>query len=215
MVKHDLILAVTEDGKPITVSDCKSFILNKDKSSLANFIHNRLYGRYIKPFDFKNEDYIKNYKNGFALMTSCCLLIETYVSFTKKEYLNTDKQSAKTFGHFFTTESRFSSFSKGGLKTDGTLSDKRDGGIPNDFYYNVRCGILHNAETRNGWIITRDSSKVYFNPDKKEINATKFANRLKSVLLVYKNRLIESDYDCDEIWINFIKRLEKLIKDSK
>lgn len=214
MTTDKLILAVTDKGRAITVADCKHYIKTKDKINLANFIYHRLYGRYLKPFDFPDPDYIKNYKNGFALMTSCCLLIETYASFTKKKYRNTDKQSAKTFGHFFTTEKRFIDFASGGLKVDGTIADKKDGGTPNDFFENVRCGILHNAETRNGWIITRNNSKSYFNPLTKEINATKFANRLKSVLSDYRVELIRSDFEKDDVWINFINRLADLINNS-
>ncbi len=200
MNNDNLVLADSRDGKKISVKDCKDFLANKDKIKLADFIYDRLYGRYLKPFDYDDDDYRKKYKNGFALMTSCCLLIETYVSFTKKEYRKTHNQSAKCFEHFFTTETRFSDFA-----TTGT---------PNDFYKNVRCGILHNAETRNGWTITRDKNKLYFNPAMKEINAAKFANRLKKILENYSTSLISANFDKDEVWINFRNRLDDLIKAS-
>lgn len=214
MSNDNLVLAVSRDGKQISVKNCKDFLANKDKTKLADFIYDRLYGRYLKPFDYPSSDYRKEYKNGFALMTSCCLLIETYVSFMEKKYRNTNKQSAKCFGHFFTTEARFSDFATGGLKPNGKLADKQDGGTPNDFYENVRCGILHNAEIRNGWTITRNDKKPYFNPAKKEINAVKFANRLKKILEDYRKSLISANFDKDEVWINFKKRLDDLITAS-
>lgn len=200
MNNDNLVLAVSEDGKKISVKDCQDFLANKDKKKLADFIYDRLYGRYLKPFDYPHDDYRKEYKNGFALMASCCLLIETYVSFTKKEYRSTYKHSKECFEHFFTTEKRFSDFA--------------NGVTPKDFYENVRCGILHNAEIRNGWIITRDKNKRYFNPAMKEINAAKFANRLKKILENYRASLISANFDNDEVWINFSERLKDLIKKS-
>ncbi|HBI86348.1 MULTISPECIES: hypothetical protein [Sphingobacterium] len=214
MPNENLILAVSADGKEIDVKHCREFLKTKDKEKLANFIYDRLYGRYIRPFDYTSDDYIKNYKNGFAIMTSCCLLIETYVSFTDKQFRNTDKQSGKTFGHFFTTEWRFSELATGGRKADGSLANRNDGGLPNDFFEHVRCGILHNAETRNNWIITRKRTAKYFDPTNKTINATKFANRLKAVLNDYKKRLMNADFDKDDIWVNFKNRLKDLIDKS-
>ncbi|MCY7352388.1 MAG: hypothetical protein LH606_17275 [Cytophagaceae bacterium] len=214
MANDNLVLAISSEGREITVKNCKDYLLAKAQTELATFIFDRFYGRYLKPFEYPNEDYIKNYKNGFALMASCCLLIETYVSFKEKQFKDTSKESRRTFGHFFTTESRFLDLATGGRKVDGTIASKEDGGLPNDFYYNVRCGILHNAETRKGWTITREISAKYFDSATKEINATKFANRLKAVLTDYKKNLIKSDFDKDDIWLNFRNRLTDLIDQS-
>lgn len=194
-----LILATSSTGKDITVGECLSMLAAKDKKGLANFIYDRLYGRYLKPFEFSDENYIKSYKNGFAIMASCCLLIETYVSFTNAQYRKTRGQSPDCFKYFFLTEPHFKELSTGNL--------------PKDFYTEVRCGILHNAETRNGWAINR-RSKTYVDITTKQINAVKFSNRLKTTLRNYKNRLIVSDFDTDDIWINFRNRLSDLIKQS-
>jgi hypothetical protein len=214
MANEKLILAKSDEGKDITVKDCRYFLISRDKEKLANFIYDRLYGRYIKPFELSSEDYVLNYKNGFAIMASCCLLIETYVSFSEKEFRDTKSKSGKTFGYFFTTEKRFYKLATGGRKPDGTIADKKDGGLPNDFYENVRCGILHNAETKNGWTITRKRAVEYFDSQTKTINATKFANRLKATLGDYKIQLMSSDFDNDDIWINFKNRLIDLIDNS-
>lgn len=213
MANENLVLAKSSDGKKITVKDCSDFLKSKDKEKLANFIYDRLYGRYIKPFEYSSEDFIKNYKSGFTIMTSCCLLIETYVSFSENEFRDTNRQSGKTFGHFFTTENRFAELGVGGRKLDGTIANKRDGGLPNDFYENVRCGILHNAETKNGWTITREKNADFFDNQTKTINATKFANRLKATLNDYREKLKKADFD-NEIWVSFTNRLNDLIINS-
>ncbi|MBX2931186.1 MAG: hypothetical protein KF781_04465 [Chitinophagaceae bacterium] len=154
----------------------------------------------MKIFDFNSRDFNLHYKTGFTILTNCCLLIETYVSFRVKKYRSTKRTSRECFAYFFTSEKRFFDLSTGGL--------------PNDFYDNVRCGILHNGETRNGWTITRNKNKPYFEPITKTINATKFANRLKQVLREYQNSLDNSDFDTDDIWINFTNRLTDLISKS-
>jgi hypothetical protein len=211
MKNSEMILAISSNGKEITVNECMSNMQLKDKTKLANFIYDRLYGRYLKPFDFPSQKYRLNYKNGFVLMASCCFLIETYVSFTKSEFRDTNRLSAKCFCYFFSSNKSFSLFAEGALKPDGSLANKTDGGIPNDFYENLRCGILHNGETKNGWKITRKSNTPYFDPASKTINAFKFANLLAKILQNYKKQLINSDFDNDEIWTNFKIRFNDLI----
>lgn len=57
---------------------------NRDnKIFIAEKVYQRLYERYIKPHDFGCGEYTKNYKNGFAMMTCACLLIETLCAFRK------------------------------------------------------------------------------------------------------------------------------------
>lgn len=210
----DLSLAIDIKGKDITDKDCITFLNKKDIIALSNFIYDRLYGRYLKPFDFKLNEYRKNYKNGFAIMANCCLLIETYVSFISPKYRNTQNKSSNCFGYFFSQEKSFSLLAKGAYKADGTLAGKKDGGLPNDFFENVRCGILHNGETRNGWRITRKATNPYFDPATKTLNAYKFSSMLKKTLENYRTVLQNSDFDNDDIWITFKNRLNDLISNS-
>lgn len=211
MKKKHLILATSKNGTEITAEDCINYLNAKDKEKLANFIYDRLYGRYLKPFDFPSSRYISDYKNGFSIMANCCLLIETFVSFAEKKFRNTERQSGKCFCYFFSSNKLFSLLSDGALKQDGSLADKRDGGIPNDFFENLRCGILHNGETRKGWKITRKADIPYFEPTTKTINAFKFAKLLNKSLEIYRDQLIASDFDNDELWINFRNRLNDII----
>lgn len=211
MIKEDMVLATSKDGVDITVDDCKKYLQAKDKEKLANFIYDRFHGRYLRPFDFPSQVYKSNYKNGFSIMASCCLLIETYVSFVEKRFRDTTRQSGKCFCYFFSTNKLFSLLSDGALKPDGSLADKKDEGIPNDFFENLRCGILHNGETRNGWKITRKSNIPYFEPTTKTVNAYKFSVLMKKTLENYRKQLIVSNFDNDEIWINFKNRLNDII----
>jgi hypothetical protein len=211
MKDKSIILATDTNGNDITIQEVELWVKENEKDKLSQFIYDRLYGRYLKPFNYRNEEYIANYKNGFAIMASCCLLIETYVSFREPVFRDTNGKSERCFGWFFLTESIFSDFSKNGLSvSEYTDLSKRlkNKGIPRDFYINLRCGILHNSETRNGWKIRRDGE--FYDEANKKINATKFMNRLKCTILDFKKRLDKSDIK-DEVWTNYLNRLQDII----
>lgn len=210
-----VILATDDKGVEINLDTLKGWLNNKSKIELADFFYHRFYGRYIKPFDFKNEKYINEYKNGFAIMTSCCLLIETYTSFTELAFIDTNYKSEKTFGYFFLKNNEFGAFSKNGLELKEYLSVKKikNKGIPSDFYKNVRCGILHNGETRNGWKIVRNGP--LFEENSKRINSVLFLEKLKNILKNFKNQLINSDFENSEIWKTYKIRIELLIEKTE
>ena len=215
MKKENIILATDNFGNNITISQLQNWINTESKIELADFFYHRFYGRYIKPFDFKNSEYIKTYKNGFAIMTSCCLLIETFVSFTDPFFLDTNQKSERCFGYFFLTQEEFIEFSKGGLKESDYRNSNRKNlnnkGISNDFYKNVRCGILHNGEVKNNWRIVRNG--VLFDTKNKVINSHLFLQKLKDVMKKFKFNLKNSNIE-DEIWKTYLLRLESLIKNS-
>ncbi len=218
MKNKSLILGSTDDGVEITIKEVENWLLDKqnNKNKIAELIFNRLYFRYIRPFECDSTDYVCKYNNGFAIMASCSLLIETYISFTVEELLDTKNKSEKCFGYFFTTEKRFKEFSIGGLLADDYINNKefKGKGIPKQFYSNVRCGILHNGETRKKWIIRRDSEKLLeITKDYKLINATKFLKEMKEVLIKYRQKLENSEVD-SELWVTSIRRLKFLIDKS-
>lgn len=213
MKDKSIVLATDKDGNDITIEQVENWIKSKhlNKKSLSQFIYNRLYGRYIKPFAYNNSEYISKFKNGFTIMANCCLLIETYASLREKAFRDTNHKSERCFGWFFLKENKFSAFSKGGLSINDYIDTTKKiitVGVPKDFYVNVRCGILHNAETRNGWKVKREG--VLCDEKTKTVNAVRFMNELESVISNYRNQLDNSDIN-DEVWINCINRIEDII----
>ena len=192
-----ILLYVSEDqSENVTVADYKQWSADKKKDKLANFIYERLYRRYIKPHEFHDEKYKREYKNGFSIMANCCLLIETLESF-HKGWGNTCGKGALAFSCFFSRHAHFSAF-------------KRED-VSDQFYRDVRCGILHQGETAGGWKITRKPNTPLFCLTKKEINANKFSKALKQSLEDYKNSLTSSDWE-SEIWRNFEKKMGAILK---
>lgn len=219
----DTILATDSNGNDLTIRQVNDWIRESNSKQLAEFFWHRTYGRFLKPFDFDNEVYKKQYKSGFAIMTSCCLLIETFVSFTEPVFKKTGGKSERCFGYFFLTNPAFSAFANGGLTVDEykNLSIKmkdHNKGIPQEFYKNVRCGLLHNGETRKRWKIRRDISCL-LDIDKttniKTIDAFIFMNELKTVIKSFKKDLLNSDYETADIWQTYKNRLNLTINYSQ
>ncbi len=182
----------TEKMKRIRVKDYQKLLADKNKAELAKFIYHRLHSRYINPFNLSDDDYKKQYKNGFSIMANCCLLIETLQSF-KNGLGDSNGQSKRLFKEFFDTENNFSD-----LKNSS-------------FYVNVRCGILHQGETTGGWKITREKKELLKN---KTIDAVIFGEVLENSLKEYQILLTTEAWD-SEIWDNFRTKMRRIIANTQ
>jgi len=158
----------------------------KHKSKIIKFITSRFTERYITPLRCDPE-----LKHGFCTMAICCLMIETLESFWRG-WDNSRNQSELAFCSFFDRSHNLRAF-------DGYVTD---------FYKNVRCGILHQAETMNGWHIRRDGS--LFDTQTKTINATLFHDEMEICLKYYCSTLEQADWD-STIWANFRKKMKAII----
>ena len=172
--------------------------INVNKEHLSKFIYHRLYSRYLKPFQFDCCEYKNYFKNGFSMLANYCLLIEAIQSF-KEGLKNSNGKGKKLFEDFFEEEHKY--FSE--LKNLG-----------NEFYKNVRCGILHQGETLHGWKVTRSETAPLFDSSTKTINATKFGKQMEKVLENYRQKLEESDINTP-IWKYCKKKLNYIINNCK
>lgn len=211
----NLLRYYEKDGSLVTISltEVETWLADKTKKDeLADFIFKRLYHRYIKPFQFKSKKMIKSkstkkkvneysliYKNGFSVMANCCLLIETIETFVRG-WPNSERKSEFAFLKFFSRDKNFTEFATNDM--------------PTTFYKNIRCGILHQGETTKGWKLTRDESKSILDFKNKEINASKFLERLNTSIADYKNDLIKADWN-DEIWKMARNKVKAIVKASR
>jgi cation transport regulator ChaC len=173
-----------------TIEDYQRDETLRDKEAIAYFIYRRFADRYITPL--RPED--KSSKHGFCTMAICCLMIETLESF-RQGWKDTNKKGRgqRAFCLFFNREPAFELF--------------RDYAV--DFYRGVRCGILHQAETTNGWLIHRHGK--LFVPQAKTINATKFHDALGNALKQYCEELRLSDWD-SLLWEKFREKMNSVIR---
>ncbi|WP_025666530.1 hypothetical protein [Aquimarina megaterium] len=211
----NLLRYYTEDGDltEISIIDIENWLADQTKKNqLADFIFKRLYYRYIKPFEYRASKKIKSkkskkeideysllYKNGFSVMANCCLLIETIETFIRG-WENSKNKSEAVFLKFFSRDENFKEFA---------IDD-----MPTIFYKSIRCGILHQGETTNGWKITRGDDIKILDKANKQINATKFLGQLHKSLNDYKCKLEKADWN-DEIWKLARKKVKAVVKISK
>jgi len=207
-------------GKPkeYRITCYREFEKAQNQKGIAEIIYWRLYGRYIRPFEFDDPIFRQGYKNGFAMMASCCLLIETYIGFKKESTLllnkaKTDFNSSKHFAYFFTEEPEFNLLNDVSQNANGDwILGKNKPGLINDFYNNVRCGILHYGETRNGWTINRNNDDKYVDLENKNINAYSFMSRLKNVIEQYTNSLADDTDWNSTPWKIARSKMDDIIK---
>ena len=179
------------DGEHVTVSDYNGWKAQGEpaRTKLATFLSERLSERYIAPVDALNPEE----KNGFAIMALSCLLMETLESFYHGWAKSPD--SGLAFCNFFDRHRRFDDFR----------------GHANDFYRNVRCGILHQGETTGGWTITRKNGHPLFDPAGLRVHATKFHQQLAECVEEYSEQLAARSIT-DGLWKKFFKKMDSAVR---
>lgn len=175
----------------ITVGQVKKWLATQDaesKERLIFLINHRFENRYIK--------HLGNIDSGFLKMAIGCLTIEAIESF-KQGKKDTNGEGIDIFKSFFTSEEvDFPGFKE----------------ISRDFYKNVRCGILHQAETKNAWRILRTGNIL--DKSEKAINATKFVHSIEKSLKRYIKDLEVKDFN-DPLWKNAIFKLKDICENCK
>ena len=190
----------------VTVGDYKAWENEVDSgwSKKPEFIRRRLFERYIDPVKaLDRHPDTKIRKNGFYIMAVSCLLIETLVSYwrgwktTEPFKEASGKQikgrSAKAFKIFFRVSKRFGAF----------RSTK--------FYKHIRCGILHQGETTDGWTVER-SGALFDGANR--INATLFHLELMRTIKDYED-LLRNPPAGTKWRNNFDKKMQAVIQNCR
>jgi hypothetical protein len=154
------------------------------------FFKDRLFTRYINPAEKIQNDICSEFVGeGFAISTILCSLIEALETFyqgkhftpqkPQNEYEYTNGHSKEIFKNFLTQREPFKSEFKS---------------LASDFYYNVRCSLLHEAATRNGWVIRVDTARlIEKDGDKKVLNRCLFIGSVKKYIKSYKQELLKDN----------------------
>jgi len=172
----------------VKVGELKKWLNEKDaaaKTKMIEFIDHRFTNRYLK--------HLEKIDSGFLIMAICCLTIEALESFIQGKENTKDKGAGlKVFKSFFKREKEsFPNFTK----------------VAKSFYSDIRCGILHQAETTEGWRIRRDGDLL--NETERCINSKKFIKALEIALANYIEKLKNEDLD-SELWKKTQFKLETI-----
>jgi hypothetical protein len=174
----------------VTIRSYLDFEKARNKTEITEFIRARFTERYITPLRCDRK-----LKHGFCTMAICCLMIEALESFWRG-WDNSRNRSELAFCSFFDRSPNLGAFR----------------GRTRDFYENVRCGILHQAETMNGWHIRRDGP--LFDPTTKTINATLFHDEMERCLSHYCSTLEQSDWN-SRVWEDLRRKMKAIIAHCK
>lgn len=173
-------------GTAITVRDYADMHYAKDRSKIAGLIRSRFVERYLAPA-------LDNPKrHGFAMLALGCLMVEAMESF-RNGWRNSSGKSEAAFCSFFQAHDEF--------------RDLRP--VAHEFYRSIRCGILHQAESTDGWPVHRESGLFATNGGVRSVGAWEFCNGLKSVLDRYHDELVAADW-ADDRWVKTRKKLQAI-----
>jgi hypothetical protein len=174
--------------------------MSKDWEEAVSVLRNRIYSRFIEPADilvsFDEKKSATERRFGFAILAIDCAVVETLGAF-QEGLKNTDKKSKATFAQFLSTSP--------GFRQHFTRARAEK------FYEDIRCGILHQAETGGrskvwsvGELIREDSGRL-------TVNRTKFHEQLKTDTETYLACL--RDPKNTRLRTNFRKKMDFICQD--
>ncbi|ESX91268.1 hypothetical protein X756_00350 [Mesorhizobium sp. LSHC412B00] len=121
------------------------------KQTVKDYLVQRIEPRYLAPIaDLTKLNRLRG--EGFSVATIQCALIEFLAALRAGEnykYKNPDinnfeyKNSSKLFTEFLANQAPFSN----------TFTAAAAG----DFYRDIRCGLLHEGQSKNGWLVKKGS----------------------------------------------------------
>lgn len=180
-----------------TKGEFKRFDLRKrssgrpDLEDAIDFFRERINGRYLQQINMLNRNL---FDNGFASMAICCLLIDTFYQFEHGVTQTTNNHVC------------YVDFLRNHMGDVFDTQEKAD-----RFYVDIRCGILHSAQTKNGSRLSTGQNDTVQYIDGYENSAISVdVKKLEERLVLYFNEYcdrIRYDKTCQS---NFVKKLNKM-----
>jgi hypothetical protein len=159
----------------------------------GSLLRDRIAGRYLA----HACELLKRRYSGFAVLAIDCAVVEALEQFRRGEK-ETPWKKGKEFFRDFLTQTR--------------LGEHFTPAMADLFYETVRCGILHQAETKADTLVKKKKTVqfvVRLSPTGKGlvINAARFHDELKRALDDYEDALVTGD---PQLRANFIKKMNHI-----
>ena len=152
-----------------------------DWPTAIGMLRKRIEARYLEPVDIlvaTDENRSPSSRRfGFTIAAIDCLLVETLEAFIEGR-TDTAGDSEKVFIRFLTSRESFKTY------FDAPLARR--------FYKEIRCGILHQAETTGNTRIRSIGDLVQLDGDRLTVNRSKFHSLLKDEFGGYLDDLANS-----------------------
>lgn len=172
-----------------------------------DFFVQRLKSRYLAPIDLLLHK--GGYQGvGFSVMTILCSLVE-FLESTAQGINYHWTRNTKELGEFEYGHSGkiFTSF----LSTRSPFSEVFNAEVAHDFYTNVRCALLHEASTKNGWRIWAGRGDgCIANVAERIIYRNNFRHAIDEYIQGYGCELVESH----DLQAAFIRKFDHLARMS-
>lgn len=167
--------------------------VRKDLEAAIDFFRDRIIGRYLRQINMLNNE---AFDNGFTSMAICCLLIDTFYQFehgmaqTTKNHVCYVDFLRNHMGDVFDTQEK---------------ADR--------FYVDIRCGILHSAQTKNGSRLSAEQDYtvqcINKGPDSPiSVDVKKLEERL----ILYFDEYCERIRYNNTTQSNFVKKIKMMFK---
>lgn len=172
-----------------------------DWERAIEIFRDRIEARYFDPITNLLERADDIERNGFAVMALNCLLVDTFYQFRDPDNLNEPRRRTEIFN-----------------RPNGTVYKEFliinfphdfDEFKANLFYKDIRCGILHSAQTKHGSQLTYDKDYVVevFDGDKLRVDIRNFSRVMRNYFVNYIHQLEIGDFSKRE---SFVKQMNKI-----
>lgn len=217
MKKDPIEVKLASNWSVKRVSDC---LAAGQKHELIQFLNERHGERFFEPIEILQGATSSGRGFGFAIMALCSLLIETVESY-KKGLPTSDKSDFDDLFHGID----ISPYKEDVIRTEIKGSRKMFVDFFEDsenkvffpdvngslFFQKIRCGLLHQAQTKGGWRIIR--SGKYWDETSLSINRDEFAVRLRNCFDRFLKHLEMTEWGKD-VWPMVSRKIFLLTKSS-
>jgi len=200
-----------------------NYKFNPDWEEAIKLFKNRLDRKFFNPI----EELIKQKKQegeGFTIVTTQCALIESLASFKTGQIFNHKKNKSSPKYEYNESKKMFVDFLNENSIFENNFWTLKDGNLEKDtpfsadkFYSDVRCGLMHEARTKNEWFIntTKKSiktEKIFLEKegDKVKILRSILHYRLKAAVDSYCSELADNNEDGEKLRRFFGRKLDHL-----
>lgn len=207
----------------------QDYTYNNDWETAIELFDKRLKRKFFNPVQLIiNEQKLEG--EGFTILTVQCSLIEMLSSFRKGEIFNHKKKATSPAYEYSESRKMFVDFLKSASIFKDIFwesADDKDENLttalfdPEDFYSSVRCGLMHEARTKNNWFINAaprtlkvktEKNFLQHKGDKKIIYRTILHHRLLTYLSDYNNELRQENKDGKKLRKFFARKLDHLFE---
>jgi hypothetical protein len=130
---------------------------------------------------------------GFIIVTAQCALIETFAAFKEGKVYNREKDENEIY--YNASKDLFVKFLTKELIFEGIFHNNQDQiNCPHSaerFYSKVRCGLMHEARTKDEWIIHKEEEN-YARNNPRYKKTGKFIKEKSNKKIIFRNQLQKS-----------------------